>query len=456
MSGVGGSISLREPLAASVVGLGKLGAPIAACLAARGLHVVGVDASPGKREALAALRAPVFEPGLDDLLMRTDGRLAVTDSIAEAVAETELTFLVLPTPSEADGTFSLSYLLPACTAVGEALAETARYHVVVVTSTVMPGATDGELRRAIEEASGGAAGDDFGLCYSPEFIALGSVIHDFLNPDLVLVGESDARAGDALGAVYARVCENDPPIARMSLINAELAKLAVNSFVTTKISFANMLARICERLPGADVDTVTAALGLDGRIGSRYLRGAIGYGGPCFPRDNAALVALARENGAPADLAEATDGFNRAEVVRLRDRVLEHLDPGETVAVLGLAYKPGTDLIEESPGVELVRELVAAGIDVVAYDPAATESAAQALDGRGGRFADSLRACVAAADVIVVATPWPEFRELDREIGERPRLVIDCWRLLDSSRVDGCAYVALGVGAAASLDLSCD
>ncbi len=170
---------------------------------------------------------------------------------------------------------------------------------------------------ALERASGRRVGETLGLCYSPEFIALGNVIRDMLEPDMVLIGESDPRAGDVLERLYRGVCENDPPFRRMSLVNAELTKIAVNTYVTMKISYANALADMCERLPGADVDTVTDALGLDTRIGPKYLRGAIAYGGPCFPRDNKAFAVLARDLGAEPLLAEATDAVNVAQTDRL-------------------------------------------------------------------------------------------------------------------------------------------
>jgi UDPglucose 6-dehydrogenase len=413
--------------------------------------VVGVDTDEARVTAVAALEAPLHEPGLEELLARTEGRLTATTSVEEAVAHTDVTMIMVPTPSDGDGGFSLAYVLPACEAVGRALAAKDGYHVVAITSTVLPGATGGPLQQAIEDASGKRAGAGFGLCYSPEFVALGSVIRDFLNPDLLLVGESDSRAGDALCALSARICENDPPAARMSFVNAELAKLALNSFVTTKISFANMLARICEALPGADVDVVTGALGLDSRIGPKYLKGAVSYGGPCFPRDNVALTTLAGGIGAPAGLAEATDRFNREDLARLRDRVLGHAGTDATVAVLGLAYKPGTDVVEESPGLLLVRELTAAGVDVVAFDPAASENAAAVLNGSGARFAVSLAECVAGAGVVVVVTPWPEFALLGPELsacGGPPPVVVDCWRMLDPETLDGCHYVALGAGLA--------
>ena len=277
------------------------------------------------------------------------------------------------------------------------------------------------------------------------------MIRDFLNPDFLLIGESDERAGDV-----AR--RHLPPRRRattrrsrgLNFVNAELAKLSVNTFVTTKIAFANMLARICERLPGASVDEVTSALGLDSRIGAKYLRGAISYGGPCFPRDNVALASLARSIGAPALVAEATDASNRDGIERLAALVLDLLPAGGTVAVLGLAYKPNTDVIEESPGLHLVRTLLELGTAVVAFDPAATANARRAMDGSSARFVDSVEEAIHAADVVAITTPWAEFGTIDAAALARdgsPRAVVDCWRILTPEQLVGVVnYVALGEG----------
>ena len=196
--------------------------------------------------------------------------------------------------------------------MGKALAKKKDYHNIVLTSTVLPGSTRQVLLPILEKESGKKAGRDFGLCYSPEFIALGSIISDFLNPDFTLLGELDEKCGEQVEEIYKQVMINGAPCARMSLENAELTKISVNTFVTTKITFANMLAEICEKLPGGDVDVVTNALGLDERIGRKYLTGALGYGGPCFPRDNVALTYIAKELGVEAGIAETTDRLNRS------------------------------------------------------------------------------------------------------------------------------------------------
>jgi UDPglucose 6-dehydrogenase len=436
----------------SVIGLGKLGAPMAAALAARGLHVTGVDAEVAKVEALRQGRPPVFEPELAETIAAAQGRLTATRSVEDAVRDSEITFIVVATPAEPDGSFSLRHVLPVCEAVGQALAGKREFHLVVLTSTVMPGSTGGAVRQALESASGKRAGADFGLCYNPEFIALGSVIHDFLNPDFLLIGESDEHSGAILERLYERVCENRPAIARMNFVNAEIAKLSVNTYVTTKISFANMLARLCEKVPGASVDVVTGALGLDSRIGGKYLKGAISYGGPCFPRDNVALLALAEQVGAPADLPRATHEFNRAQIRGLAGLVLRHLAPGEAAGILGLTYKPHTDVTEEAAGLLLARELAGRGLRVIAFDPEGRLDAAGTLGGSSVRLAASARECIAQSGVIVLTTPWPEFLAIPAESWARtgsPRVVIDCWRALGHlESAKGICYIGLGTGAA--------
>jgi UDPglucose 6-dehydrogenase len=430
----------------AVVGLGKLGAPLAAVLASKGNEVLGVDVNPDAVRLLNEGRAPVEEPGLQALVSASQERLSATTEIAVA-ATAELSILLVPTPSDERGAFSNAYVLAAIEELGRGLSAGDDYHVVVVASTVMPGSCEGEIRPALERASGRRVGETLGLCYSPEFIALGNVIRDMLEPDMALIGESDPRAGEVLERMYAGVCENDPPVRRMSLVNAELTKIAVNTYVTMKISYANALADMCERLPGADVDTVSDALGLDTRIGRKYLRGAIAYGGPCFPRDNKAFAVLARDLGSEALLAEATDAVNVAQIDRLARIVQSRLKEGNAVGILGLAYKPDTAVIDESPGVALARLLGEAGYEVHVYDPVATDAALGALGGLA-HGAASVAELVERSDVIVIATAWPEFAELPIEAmerdGDRP-VVIDCWRLLsDETYGEAIDIVRLG------------
>jgi UDPglucose 6-dehydrogenase len=433
----------------SVIGLGKLGLPLAACIAAKGFRVVGVDCDARKVEDLNQGRPSMFEPQLEDTIRASAERIRAVQDIESAVSASEITFIVVATPSEDDGNFSLRYVLSACENIGRALRTKHSRHLVVLTSTVMPGSTGGIVRETLEKTSGKQVGRDFGLCYSPEFIALGSVIHDLLHPDFLLIGESDPHSGAVLEALYRNICENQPGVAHMNFVNAEIAKLSLNTFVTTKISFANMLARICERLPEADVDVVTGALGLDTRIGGKYLKGAVGYGGPCFPRDNRAFAALARQIGSPADIAQVTDRFNRAQVAWLADLVESTAEPGSTVGILGLTYKPNTDVVEQAIGLLLAEELAARHVSLVSYDPSGSRNLFACVKG-AVRFAKSAEECVAESDTIVLATPWESFAQIPAERWSRirePRVVIDCWRTLGFLRDSpGIRYLALGRG----------
>lgn len=432
----------------SVAGLGKLGAVMAAVMADKGFPVIGVDLNPAAVDAVNRGQAPVQEPLLDEYIARNRERLSATGDIESAVRETGVTFIIVPTPSGPDGAFRLDYVLEVCRGIGRALRTKNEYHLVVVSSTVMPGHTANHVLPLLEKVSGKRCGVDFGLCYNPEFIALGSVIRDMLNPDMLLIGESDPKAGELLESIYRRVCDNTPAAARMSFVNAELAKISVNTYVTTKISYANMLASVCERLEGADVDVVTSAIGLDSRIGRKYLKGALSYGGPCFPRDNIAFASMARHLGAEPVLAEATHATNQRHTERLGEFVLDLAGSGP-VGVLGLSYKPGTSVVEESAGIALARFLAGHSIPVTVYDPLAMAGARGEL-GDSVRYAASPEEAIAASSVVLVMTAADEFRALTpsdfaREHGRVT--LIDCWRLYQGKGFEQVStYLTPGTG----------
>jgi len=429
----------------SVIGLGKLGAPMAAVFAAKGHAVIGLDVHAPFLAALRAGRAPVEEPKLQEMIDAGRSRLAVTSSHDELIAKSDVTFIVVPTPSDSSGAFTNDYVLAALENVGGAIGRKPEYHVVAVTSTVMPGSMDGPIRTMLEHASGRIVGTNIGLCYNPEFIALGSVVDNMLEPDFLLIGESDSRAGAVVASVYETVCPNHPPARRMNFVNAELAKISVNTFVTTKISYANMLADLCDRLPGADVDVVTEAVGSDSRIGRKYLRGAVGYGGPCFPRDNIAFAALALRLGAHADIARATDAINRYQIDRLSAAVTTRVSPGARVAVFGMSYKPDTGVIEEGQGVMLAQRLHKLGYAVTVHDPVASNAAARVL-GSDVSLARSVQEALRSADIAIIVTPWPEYADIGRTSLPRPIPVIDCWRMLCNEPGTTVNVVWLGYG----------
>lgn len=433
----------------SVVGLGKLGSPLLAVLASKGHDLIGVDLNREIIEQINQRMAPVKEPGLQELISSHHCRIKAILNSDEAVQNSDVTFVIVPTPSEENGFFTNRYILQSLQSLGSALIKKSAYHLVVISSTVMPGSTGGEIRETLEAASNRKIGVHLGLCYSPEFIALGSAIKNLLFPDMILIGESDKKAGDLLESIYLSVCEKNPPIKRMNFINAEIAKIALNTFVTAKVSFANMLSDLCQRLDGGDVDAVTAFLGLDSRVGEKFLKGAVAFGGPCFPRDNIALGALAREVGARFDLAHATQEINRYQTQRLLDLV-EKYGKGKRVGILGLSYKPGTYVVEESQGMHIAQQLSEKGYTISAYDPMAMGEAKKWLKVEI-QMTSSVRECLMQSDIVLILTAWPEFsREITpamlKEFKGR-KVLIDCWRLLSRTELGSLSdLVYLGYG----------
>lgn len=407
--------------------------------------MTGIEVDPSKIEAVNQGRSPIYEPGLEDMIRSNKERLRATANYLDAIAKSSVTFVVVPTPSDRHGAFSLRFVTPAMEKIGRALSKKNSYHLVVLTSTVMPGSMDGAVKPILEKNSRKRCGEGFGLCYSPEFIALGNVIKGLMNPDFVLVGESDAPAGGKLARIQQQICTNSPPVERMNFLSAELAKISLNSFVTMKMSFANTLAEICEKLPGADVDRVTSAIGRDRRVGGAYLKGAIGYGGPCFPRDNIAFARLAESVGAQASLAKSTHEVNLGQVERILGLLKKAgVSRGDTVAVLGLSYKPDTNIIDESQSVMLAKRLSEDGMNVRVYDPAAMQNAHAVLDSSVS-YDDSAAESVKKSDACVVATPWPEFETINPRF-LKGKVVLDCWRLLYSKRTYAKRYLAIGLG----------
>lgn len=434
----------------SVIGLGKLGSPMVAVFAKKGFDVIGMDLNPDTVSKINAGLAPVQEPQLQELISDNRSRIRATTNMSEAIHESDVCFIIVPTPSGEDLFFRNDYVIEALKSIGKALRNKAGYHNVVVTSTVIPGSTGGVLRATLEEASGRVVGEDLGLCYNPEFIALGSVVHDLLFPDMILIGESDPRAGQLLETIYRRSTESNPDFRRMNWVNAEICKIAVNTYVTTKISYANMIAGLCDKLAGADADVVTTALGSDSRIGRKYIKGAVAYGGPCFPRDNKAFAALGRSLGVRADIAEATDRINDHQTDRLLGAIEAVAEPGSTVTILGLSYKPNTPVVEESQGISLAGALVKAGFVVRVSDPAALDSDDITLP-KGVIPVAVVEDAIKDADVIAVMTPWTAYHDLpallDRT-GSTPRAVVDPWRLVNAETAlpAGGRLVRPGVG----------
>jgi len=431
----------------SVIGLGKLGVCIAACFASKGFNALGVDINEDAVNAVNGSNPLSYEPGLVELFNSCEGRLRATKDYLEALEHSDTTLLIVPTPSKEDGNFSDRYLLDAIKQLSLALKKlNKKYHLFVITSTVSPGTVEESIIPCIESVSGKRLNNDFGVCYNPEFIALGSIINDLLSPDLLLIGESDKKAGDQLQEIYANLCDNKPHVARMSIVSAEITKISLNSYITMKISFANTLSNICESVPGADIDAITGALGADKRISGHYFRGGLAYGGPCFPRDNRAFSAFAGKHDVDALLAKATDKVNRLQIENIIENVIKYMpkDNG-SVAILGLAYKPDTPVIEESPSIKLVEKLLREDVEIIIYDPLAVNNA-KAYFGDNLLYASSIEECFSHASVCVVTTQTEEFKSIDNSyIVHNPTTIIDCWRMLNPKDFNkDVIYIPLG------------
>jgi UDPglucose 6-dehydrogenase len=355
----------------SVFGLGKLGACMAATFASRGFDVLGVDINA---EAVAKInegRPPVDEPLLPETMRAAGRRLRASTNPADAV-DTDASFFIVPSPSLSDGSFSNEFLMRAMQSVAQAVkAARKKKHLFVCSSTTTPGACRSVIIPMLEQQLAGKCGKDFGFCYNPEFIALGNVVRGLLEPDMVLIGESDARNGAALENLYKKYNTNRPKIARMSITSAELAKISVNSYVTAKISFTNQLRMIAERYADTDIHLILDAIGADSRIGHKYLRAGLSYGGPCFPRDNRLVVHAAKQAGLSAPLAAATDEVNEMAKEQLAQQALACVKKGDAVAVLGMSYRPNSYIVEESAGLHVAQSLKRHGCRVLVHDFAA-------------------------------------------------------------------------------------
>ena len=428
----------------SVFGVGKIGHTLAACLAAAGNRVVGVDPV---RELVDGINAGSFqsaEPGVAERLGKAGSdAFRATTSPDEAIAETDVSMIIVPTPSNTLGGFSLRYVLNAVRTMGEGIRKKKSRHTVAVVSTVLPGASDRYIIPALETASGKKIGADLGYCYNPSFIALGEVVKGFEHPDYVLIGEVDAASGEALAAVHQSMLRNDTPIARMHPIEAEIAKIASNTHETMRVAFANMLFGLCSEVPEADVDRITGALSY--RMGSRFFKGATPYGGPCWPRDNRALSVFMDAIGVPSNMPRTIDLCNDEHGRYILRKVLETTDRDETVGLLGLAYKSGTNVVERAFALDLANWLVTDGRRVVAWDPLAMPAAQLYLNGTA-TYAASPEACLRAAKTVVVLNPMSELASIDWAAASKA-IVMDPWRCLSPAAIAKVGkYVAMGHG----------
>ncbi|MCG2841361.1 UDP-glucose/GDP-mannose dehydrogenase family protein [Sandaracinobacter sp. RS1-74] len=393
----------------AMIGSGYVGLVSGACFADFGHQVVCVDKDPGKIERLKANIMPIYEPGLDDLVASNvkAGRLSFTTDLAEGMKDAEAIFIAVGTPSRrGDGHADLSYVYAAAQEIAANLKEFA----VVVTKSTVPVGTGDEVERLVREANPQA---EFGVASNPEFLREGAAIGDFKRPDRIVIGVEDERSRRVLEELYRPLYLNQAPIMVTSRRTAELTKYAANAFLATKISFINEMADLCEKV-GANVQDVARGIGLDNRIGSKFLNAGPGYGGSCFPKDTLALIKTAQDYDAPVRIVETVAHVNEQRKRAMGRKVIATMGGdarGKRVGVLGLTFKPNTDDMRDSPAIAIIQTLQDAGAEIHAYDPEGVEQAKLVL--QNVHYEADPYAAIEGADAMILVTEWDAFRAMD-------------------------------------------
>ncbi|MEA3255133.1 MAG: UDP-glucose/GDP-mannose dehydrogenase family protein [Candidatus Altiarchaeota archaeon] len=405
----------------SIIGTGYVGLVTGAGFAEKGNNVVCVDVVKGKVDVINSGRSPIYEKGLDEILKRNIGsNLVATTDLRHAVLSTDITFICVGTPSREDGSLDLGFVKKASGDVGGILSGK-DYHVVVVKSTVLPGTTERTVIPVIEEKSGKKFVSDFGVGVNPEFLREGIAVEDFMNPDRVVIGSSDKRSEKIIGEVYSNFgC----PVLKTNIKTAEMIKYSSNSFLAAKVSFINEIGNICKKL-GINVYDVAEGISLDHRVSPHFLSAGLGWGGSCFPKDLKALIYEAKELGYEPSLLNAVLGVNMEQPRRLLDIARKKVGSfsGKKIAVLGLAFKGGTDDTRDSMTFPVIEGLLGEGARVVAYDPEAEDNA-RVFFGDRITYADSAEDSLKDSDLALIVTDWKEFEYLDYG-GMRSKVVVD-------------------------------
>ena len=429
----------------AMIGTGYVGLVSGACFADFGHHVTCVDKDRDKIAALKRSEMPIYEPGLAELVATNtkQGRLTFSLDLGAAVAEADAVFIAVGTPSRrGDGHADLSYVYAAAREIASAL----KGFTLVVTKSTVPVGTGDEVERIIRAERADA---DFAVVSNPEFLREGAAIRDFKHPDRIVIGTDDTRARETMAELYRPLYLNAPPIMVTDRRTAELIKYAANAFLATKITFINEIADLAEKV-GADVQEVARGIGLDNRIGGKFLHAGPGFGGSCFPKDAAALIKTGQDNNAPLRIVETVAAVNDARKRAMARKVSAALGGnlrGKTIAVLGLTFKPNTDDMREAPSIPLIMALQDMGAKVRAYDPVGMEQAKKVLDGVS--YCDGPYACAQKADALVIVTEWEQFRALDfaqLQVAMAQPVIVDLRNIYRAEEVEryGFTYVSIG------------
>lgn len=438
----------------SIVGTGYVGLCTAIAFATKGYKTITSTHNPEKATSINKGIPPFYEPKLQESLQKVvrNGYLKCTLDNKDAILNTDITFIATATPSQPNGTINLQHIRNSTREIAEALNKKDTYHLVVVKSTVVPGTTENVVKPLLEKHSNKHCGSDFGLCMNPEFLREGSALHDTLNPDRIIIGEHDKKSGETLESLYRGFYGDEtPPIIRTNLPTAELIKYANNAFLTTKISFINTIANICEKIPRTDVTTVAKGIGLDQRINPRFLRAGLGYGGSCFPKDVKALIAFSSQLGYTPAMLQAIHEVNENQAKHVVKKAKEKLTElkEKRIAVLGLAFKPDTDDMREARSIPIIKQLLNEGANIIAYDPIAIPNAKSIFKNKI-RYASSPIDCLKDADCCIIVTEWEEFKKLKPEEftqNMRHPILIDGRRIYNPTEFSKkLKFAAIGLG----------
>ena len=429
----------------AMIGTGYVGLVSGTCFSEFGADVVCVDKDENKIAMLEAGEIPIFEPGLDALVASNvkAGRLTFTTDLKAAVKDADAVFIAVGTPSRrGDGAADLTYVFAAAEEIADALTG----YTVIVTKSTVPVGTGAEVEAKVRARRPDA---DFDVASNPEFLREGAAIEDFMRPDRVVVGTRSERAMDAMRELYRPLFLSETPVIFVSRKTAELIKYAANAFLATKISFINEMADLCEKV-GADVQDVARGIGLDGRIGKKFLNAGPGYGGGCFPKDTNALVNTAREAGAPTAIVEAVVGVNDRRKQAMATRIIDACGgdvSGKTIGILGVAFKPNTDDMRDAPSLDIIPALQKAGATVKAYDPEGMREAREMLD--DVVWCEGTYETLADADIVAIITEWNEFRGLDLErvksLLKKP-VMVDLRNIYDPVDMKNAGFTYFGIG----------
>ncbi|MFO7616604.1 MAG: UDP-glucose/GDP-mannose dehydrogenase family protein [Bacteroidales bacterium] len=433
----------------SVVGTGYVGLVTGTCFAETGVTVTCVDIDQEKIAMLKSGRAPIYEPGLEDMIQRNvaKGRLFFTSDLFESLVEADAVFIAVGTPPDEDGSADLSYVLDVAAGIGRGM----DHYLVIVTKSTVPIGTAAKVKAAVSEQLTARGVDiEFDVASNPEFLKEGSAIQDFLKPDRIVCGISSERAEKTLNRLYKPFVLNGHPIIFMDIPSAEMTKYAANSMLATRISFMNDIANLCE-IVGADVDKVRLGIGSDTRIGNKFIYPGAGYGGSCFPKDVKALIRTAALNGYPLRVLQAVEDVNDDQKKRLFTKIQNHFDgrlSGLRIAIWGLAFKPNTDDMREAPSLVLIRQLQEAGAQVSAYDPVAMPETRRRIGDVITYSTDPYEALI-DADALVLMTEWPEFRVPRYRIMEKllkNKVVFDGRNIYEPAEMTENGFTYYGIG----------